>query len=157
MNHRLNLNPEIGFRWEGNRLSVEHPKKINRPIKFCLEQRRVEVCYDGKGKVFNINYLSGFNEQFEKIYNYCLGELLEKDALSMSKPKMKENQIAVMRVNQKYGQVLTINNNLFLGWGETYLIFENINEASKFCETNRKNELEFYLFDSQYEFIKSIY
>ena len=147
--------PEISHEWEENQLRIIHPKQSGNYITFKFDSKSLKIEHIKKVKTFHSKYLKKIDEQVLEIRGFWINEFLTKEDTEIKKPKLKENQIAAMFCNSKYGQVLTTNKNIFTGWGNVYQIFENKEDAKKFFKkesTDDKIEIHFY--NSKYESIE---
>ena len=147
--------PEISHEWNGNQLKISHPKELGNSITFRFDAKLIKVKNGKKSTIFKRKLFRNIQEQVVKIRGYWLNELLTEEDTGIIKPKLKENQIAAMFCNSKYGQVLTTKKNAFIGWGNVYQIFESKDDAQKFLnEESNNDKIEIYFYNSEYELIE---
>jgi|TARA_B110000037_G_scaffold185567_1_gene215099 hypothetical protein len=155
MNNWFTEHPEIKHQWKESELKIHYPTKINKFLTFEFNSKKIKIQNDNTEKIFHRELFTNIGEQVIKIRSFWINELLNKDETEIKKPDLKENQIAIMFCNRKYGQILTTEKNVFTGWGNVYQIFENKKEAKKFIEIESKNEeIEINVFNSKYENIE---
>lgn len=74
-------------------------------------------------------------------------------------PVLTDTQVALVKVDGSTGQVLTVDNELFINNGKSkYLIFETIDLAFKYIEEMPPviEHMEFFIYDKDEQLIKSI-
>jgi len=147
--------PEIEYHWNKNELKINHPKKVGDFLTFRFNSKFVKIQVDNRETVFKRKIFKNIGEQVFRIRGYWINNLLDGEDTGIKKPKLNEHQIAIMFCNQKYGQVLTTQKNVFNGWGNVYQIFDNEEEAFSFIEIESKDdEIEIHAYNSNYEYIE---
>ena len=155
MENWFKVHPEISHEWKENQLKINHPKQSENYTTFKFDSKALKIENKEKVKTFKSELLKKVDEQVFEIRGFWINEFLTKEDTEIKKPKLKENQIAAMFCNSKYGQVLTTNKNIFTGWGNVYQIFESKEDAKRFMKkesTDDKIEIHFY--NSEYELIE---
>ena len=155
MNNWFAEHPEINHQWKESELKIHHPNEMNKFLTFQFDSKKIKVQNENKEKLFYRELFTNIEEQVLKIRSFWINELLNKEETEIKKPDLKENQIAIMFCNRKYGQVLTTEKNVFTGWGNVYLIFENEKEAKKFAKIESKDDnIEINAYNSKFEDIE---
>ncbi|MHB0756861.1 hypothetical protein [Tenacibaculum ovolyticum] len=140
MDNWFSEHPEIKHQWKENELKVQYPNEMNKFLTFEFDSKKIKVQNDNKEKVFYRDLFTNIEEQVFKIRSFWINNMLKKEETEIIKPKLKENEIAIVFCNRKYGQILTTDKNVFTGWGNVYHIFENEKEAKKFAEIESIDE-----------------
>ena len=148
--------PEINHFWDGRNLKIWHPVNHNKSINFELSSKSIIIEYEDERIEFNKRLFKNLSEQVLNIRGYWINELLTKKELSIRKPKLKDYQFSVVLTNSRYGQVLTIDRNIFTGWGEVFKVFDNLENARDYGLSQRDKEIECIIFDAKDEFIEQI-
>jgi len=107
--------PEVSHIWNRNVLKIFHPTSQEKFIKFELSKNSILIEYGVKNVKFERKKFKNLPEQVLTIKGYWINELLKNVENSVKMPELLKHQFSVMLVNQKYGQVLTTNGNLFTG------------------------------------------
>jgi hypothetical protein len=155
MNNWLSEHPEIKHQWKENELRIQYPNEINKFLTFEFDSKKIKVQNENKEKVFYRKLFTNIEEQVFKIRGFWINNMLKKADTEIVKPKLKENEIAIVFCNRKYGQILTTDKNVFTGWGNVYNIFENEKEAKKFAEIESKDEsIEINAYNWKNEYIE---
>jgi hypothetical protein len=89
------------------------------------------------------------------VRGYWINNLLERKDTDITKPKLDTNQYAEILCNSNYGQVLTCNKNLFIGWGDVYKVFNSKEEMKNYISQESKDvKVEIHIYDSEYRTIQ---
>jgi hypothetical protein len=142
MNQWFIEHPEINHQWKENELKIFYPNNPNKFLTFNYDSKRIKIENENEKteKVFYRNIFKNLEMQVFKIRGFWINNILKKEETEIIKPELKENEIAIMFCNRKYGQLLTTDKNVFTGWGNVYHIFENEKEAKKFAEIESRDE-----------------
>lgn len=67
-----------------------------------------------------------------------------------SPPKLKLGQVSIIRADINTGHVLKTNNELYLGQGDTFEIFDSLDLAESFIKERltEKSDIEYVVYDS---------
>ena len=150
-------NPEIQFKWMGNRLEIYHPKGyIDQTTLFEVGRNDITVSYAGSIYSFKRKNFKRISNQVFDIIRFWKTELLSKQDLSAIEPKIPGSQFALLQREMKTGQVLTINENKFSGWGEVYLTFDDFDSAKHFALGKLDKGIESVIYDSNYKYVDTI-
>ena len=70
--------------------------------------------------------------------------------MNNSPPKLKPGQVSLIRADINTGHVLKTNNELYLGQGDTFEIFDSIELAETFIKERltEKVDIEYVIYDS---------
>lgn len=90
-----------------------------------------------------------------RIRGYWISNFFTENDLKIRKSLLKEHEFAVMKVESQTDIVLTINNNRHIGWGEVYLVFDNLLLAKKYCKEAKMPGIELSISDCNYTFIET--
>lgn len=146
--------PEVTHTWKQAQLQIGHPKKPERSISFHFDAKSITVAYKESTKVFQRSLFRNISEQVFQIRGYWVHEFLSKEDAEIPKPKLEDHQVVAMICNSRFGQVLTVDKNIFTGWGKVHHIFESIAEAREFDRRESKDDrIEIHFFDSSYNLI----
>ena len=146
--------PEVNHEWRKTELIIYHPTNKSQKVSFLSNSKSVTITFQETKKVFKREFFQDIATQVLKIRGYWIRNTFQIQDLEIRKPKLCNNQVAVLHCNSKFGHVLTIDLNLFTGWGEVYRIFDNIEFAKEYCESIRNHDIETSIFDSDDNFIE---
>jgi len=73
----------------------------------------------------------------------------------MEAPTLSQGQVSLLNAEVKTGHVLQVNGELFLGEGETFMIFDSLTSCKSYVanELSRNEWIEFVIFDSLGEYL----
>lgn len=155
MSNWFTEHPEIKHQWKESELKIHYPNEMNKFLTFEFDSKKVKIQNENTEKVFYRELFTNIEMQVFKIRGFWINNMLKKEETELIKPKLKENEIAIIFCNRKYGQILTTDKNVFTGWGNVYHIFENKEEAKKFAEIESKDEnIEINAYDWKDEYIE---
>lgn len=147
--------PEIKHHWNDNELKIHYPNEISKFLTFEFDSKKIRIHNENTEKVFYRDLFKSIETQVYEIIDFLMNNMLKKEGTQLIKPKLKKNEIAIIFCNRKYGQILTTDKNLFIGWGNVYHIFENEEEAKKFVEIEAKDEnIEIIAYNCKNEYIE---
>jgi hypothetical protein len=146
--------PEVVHTWSKNELTINHPKIKDSLIVCKFTKDFVEATYGNNSKIFKKELFKRTPHVISDIFVYIFNELIKEEDTEIKKPIISEESFAVLHCNQRFGHVLTVNKNLFAGWGEVFKVFENLSEAQRYCESNVTDEIELSIYDSKYNCIE---
>ena len=147
--------PEIEHCWEKDLLKINHPKQTDKFFVFQFASSFIQIQFENQKHIFKRKIFKNINEQVFQIIVFWTRTLLNEEDRSIIEPKLEKHQIAIMFCNQKYGQVLTVDKNIFNGWGNVFHIFENEEQAVDFIKlASKDNTIEIHTYNSNYEYIE---
>jgi|GEM_PF-6269370 len=154
MKKRISDHPEILHKWNKGHLIVYHPRNQAQFVEYKFGYNKIEVSKDQSTKRFKRKFFTNLRDQVYQISVYGQNLLLDNKEIEDHKPPFKDNEVAVMKCNRKYGHVLTFDSNLYIGWGEIYKVFNDIDSARLYCQQEENLEFEFHIYDSNYKHIE---
>ena len=146
--------PEIPHEWGDNYLIVFHPFKDSEKTRFSYSKNHILIKTEVFTKTFKRSIFKNLELQISQIFVYWIRHSFSENDLKIRKPLLKKYQFAVCRGESQTGIVLTINNNRYTGWGEVYLVFDNLEMAKSYCETIKTIDLELFVYDCNYKLIE---
>jgi len=148
--------PEVKHTWDKNTLRIWHPFSPGKFFNFDFSQNSVVIEYENKRAEFKKERFKNLEEQVFRIRGFWINELLTKKELEIRRPKILEEQFSLLMTNQKYGQVLTLDGNLFTGWGDVFKVFNDLESAKNYGFEKLDSGFECSIFNSNYELIEEI-
>ena len=148
--------PEVKHTWDNGTLRIWHPCSPSKLINFDLSPNSIVIEYENKRTEFKKERFKNLEEQVFRIRGFWINELLPKKELEIRRPKILEEQFLLLMTNQKYGQVLTVDGNLFTGWGDVFKIFNDLESAKNYGFEKQDSGFECLIFDSNHELIEEI-
>ena len=157
MSQMFEYQPEIQFKWMGNKLEVYHPRgDVNKATIFEALKNEVSVSYRGKTHSFRKQYFRRISDQVWDIICFWTNELMSRKDLAIFEPSINSSQYALLQCKMHTGQVLTTNGNMFGGWGDVYTVFDNLDSARDFAIGKLSDKIESVIYDSNYKYVKTI-
>ena len=156
MKNWFDEHPEIIHKWNEKELIILHPREKKNECIFRYNSNSLLIeNHVNKAKFDRKLFTSIFDQVFE-IRGFWINSFYNEHELAVKKPQLKDNEYVVMICNRRYGQVLTVDKNVFTGWGEVYKIFDTIGQAENYCNNQDKDIFEFYIYNSVYHLIKAL-
>ena len=146
--------PEITHQWSEDELVIFHPVDNSKQVRFKFDNKSITVFLNNTEKVFYRNLFKKFYYTFGEINFYWFYNFISEED-SMRKPKVYPNEFLVSTCEHSTGHVLTTNGNKFIGWGDSYIKFENLKAAQAYCDRLHEKGIEYYIYNYKDEFIAS--
>ncbi len=156
---RIKYDPEMGrfVSFQEHKIVLFHPLDDKKWVSFQSSPKQIIISTPESSQSFHrSNFSNNYKQEVADLVDDWITSLIGTESLSVYKPKMEGSQIAVMHIDYSTGHVLTTNLNPPSYWGETYRVFENIQLAKEYCKTFPNKEIEFNLYDAQYEYLENI-
>ncbi|MDR6238462.1 hypothetical protein [Aureibacter tunicatorum] len=150
----LETHPEIKHIWGERFLKISHPVQQCKFIHFDIKRTSIEIEFEGQILKIHRKWFKSPKQQASEIRGFWVKKFIPENILEMQQPKIKTGQFVLMLTNHRFGQVLTINKNIYTGWGEVYKVFNNLNDCKKYVSEKQKAEIDYHIFDSNYELVK---
>ncbi len=156
MKNWFEVHPEIYHKWNKNKLVIFHPSDKKKECVFIYNSNTLYIENHLKKTKFERKLFTSIFDQVFRIRGFWINSFYKKQDLAVKKPHLVDNECVVKVCNRRYGQVLTVDKNIFTGWGEVYKIFDTIEEAENYCCNQNTEIFEFYIYNSTYQLIKEL-
>lgn len=148
--------PEVAHTWGEGVLRIFHPIQEKRFIELEYSKDSILITCETRKTEFKRERFKDLEQQVIKIRGFWVRELLNREEAKIPKPEILKGQYSLMLSNSKYGQVLTVDGNLFTGWGKVFKVFNDLESAKNYGLDKRKEGFESTIYDVDHQLIEKI-